>query len=231
MTPSEAAALPKSTTEVRIPVVLLLGPPGSGKGTQAERLASLLGIPSISTGEMIRSEIKAATPLGKIAAGVTITGGLLSDELVNQIVASRVSQADCAKGFMLDGYPRSLEQALYLAELLDEKGLSQPKVIHIDVPHEHLVTRTCLRRFCSECGHIYNLGSHPPKAENTCDLCGAALQQRSDDCEDTVRNRLNAYDRTTAPLIQHYAAGDYHRVDGTGSPDDVFMQAKAVFNR
>ena len=139
MTSSDAIATSVPASATRIPVVLLLGPPGSGKGTQAERLSALLGVPSISTGEMIRAEIKAATPLGKIAAGVTITGGLLSDELVNRIVASRVSQPDCARGFMLDGYPRSLEQARYLEQLLAEKGLPQPTIVHVDVPHEQLV--------------------------------------------------------------------------------------------
>lgn len=203
-------------------VLLLVGPPGCGKGTQAERIASRLGIPAVSTGEMIRAEIKAGTPLGKIAAGVTITGGLLSDDLVNQIVASRLAQPDCAAGVLLDGYPRSLEQARYLSEMLGEKGWPQPIVFHIDVPHEQLIARTCLRRFCSQCGHIYNLGSHPPKVEDTCDYCAQPLSQRADDCEETVRNRLSAYDRITAPLIGFYRAGDYHRIDGAGSPDSVF---------
>ncbi len=222
MTTPQPASHTDSVTAVDARVLLLVGPPGCGKGTQAERIAARLGIPAVSTGEMIRAEIKAGTPLGKIAAGVTITGGLLSDDLVNQIVASRLTQSDCANGVLLDGYPRSLEQARYLSGMLTEKGWPQPTVIHIDVPHEQLIARTCLRRFCSQCGHIYNLGSHPPKVENTCDLCGQPLSQRADDCEDTVRNRLAAYDRITAPLIGFYQAGDYHRIDGDGTPDSVF---------
>ncbi len=203
-------------------VLLLLGPPGCGKGTQGERLAKQLGIPTISTGEMIRGEIKAGTPLGKIAAGVTITGGLLSDELVNQIVESRLSKPDCANGFLLDGYPRSIEQAKFLGDLVNRMGMRQPKVIHIDVPSEMLVARTCLRRYCAVCGALYNLQSKPPKISGACDSCGAPLQQRADDCEETVRNRLVAYEKSTAPLIDFYAAGDYVRVEGTGSPDEVY---------
>lgn len=203
-------------------VLLLLGPPGCGKGTQGERLAKQLGIPAISTGEMIRAEIKAGSELGKIAAGVTITGGLLSDTLVNQIVESRLSKADCATGFLLDGYPRSIEQAKFLGELLTRLSKPQPTVIHIDVPNDLLVSRTCMRRYCAVCGSLYNLQSKPPKNQGVCDSCGAPLQQRPDDCEETVRNRLLAYEASTAPLIGYYSGGDYTRVDGTGLPAEVF---------
>lgn len=225
---SETAEGSATAAPVHTAILLLIGPPGCGKGTQAERIAAALHIPAISTGEMIRAEIKAGTPLGRIAAGVTITGGLLSDELVNQIVASRLNQSDCANGFLLDGYPRSLDQAEFLRYLLSSRGLPQPAVIHIDVPFELLIARTCLRRFCPKCGHIFNLQSHPPKAENTCDHCGEGLQQRADDCEDTVKNRLQAYERTTAPLIDYYSRQDYHRVPGTGAPDDVFQAIMGV---
>jgi adenylate kinase len=209
-------------------VLLLLGPPGCGKGTQGERLAKRLGIPTISTGEMIRAEIKAGSPLGKIAAGVTITGGLLSDDLVNQIVESRLGKEDCAGGFLLDGYPRSIDQAKFLGDLLNRMGKKQPVVVHIDVPSEMLVARTCLRRYCASCGALYNLQSKPPKAEGACDACGAPLQQRADDCEDTVRNRLVAYEKSTAPLIEYYATGEYRRIEGTGSPDEVFAAIVAA---
>jgi adenylate kinase len=223
---SDPAAAPEKA--VATGVILLLGPPGCGKGTQAERLAAHPGVPSISTGEMIRAEIKAGTELGKVAAGVTITGGLLSDDLVNRIVASRLSQPDCAKGCLLDGYPRTVEQARNLAALLEEKGWSQPVVLHIDVPSDQLVARTCNRRFCGQCGAIYNLASHPPKVAGQCDICHVELLQRADDCEDTVRNRLLAYEKSTAPLIGHYAGGNYTRIDGTSAPEQVFEAIKSA---
>jgi len=208
---------------------LLVGPPGCGKGTQAERLSKHFGIPAISTGEMIRSEVRAGTELGRIAAGVMMTGGLLSDELVNQIVRARLSRPDCRNGFLLDGYPRTIPQAEYLAGLLAELGMPQPLVLHIDVADTLLIARTCNRRFCPQCGAIYNLITHPPARPGLCDSCGAPLHQRDDDCEDTVRNRLAAYQRSTAPLIQHYAAnGNYVRIDGSGSPEDVFQAILAA---
>jgi adenylate kinase len=203
-------------------VYVLIGPPGCGKGTQAVRLAEHLGIPAISTGEMIRGEIKAGTPLGKTAAGVTITGGLLSDDLVNEIVASRLSKPDCGRGFLLDGYPRTVEQAQFLSGLLTRLGMPQPAVIHIDVPFESLLERTCERRFCSSCGQIFNLKSKPPKADGKCDACGAELNQRPDDCEETVKNRLVAYEKQTSPLLQHYGGSGRHHIEGSGSPDSVF---------
>lgn len=217
-----SATEPTTTAPAATRILLLLGPPGCGKGTQAERLAKSYAIPAISTGEMIRAEIRAGSELGKIAAGVTITGGLLSDDLVNQIVRSRLSQPDCRNGFMLDGYPRTVEQAKYLGGLMAELGLPQPTVVHIDVPLDQLIARTCNRRFCAQCGAIYNLLSHPPKEAGVCDTCHIELQQRSDDCEETVKNRLAAYERSTAPLIAFYQGGGYRRVDGTGAPDAVF---------
>jgi adenylate kinase len=210
----------KGTTVTR--VLLLLGPPGSGKGTQAERLVTQLNIPAISTGEMIRAEVRGGTELGKKAQAIMITGGLLDDKIVNDIVASRLAKPDCASGFMLDGYPRSVGQAEYLGALLPKLGYPQPTIVHIDVPSDLLVARTCQRRYCTACGQIYNLQSHAPRHEGLCDGCGATLAQRADDCEDTVCNRLVAYEKSTAPLIGYYAQGDYHRIDGVGTPDAVF---------
>ena len=210
----------KGTTVTR--VLLLLGPPGSGKGTQAERLVKQLNIPAISTGEMIRAEVRGGTELGKKAQAIMITGGLLDDTIVNDIVASRLAKPDCASGFMLDGYPRSVGQAEFLGALLPKLGYPQPTIVHIDVPSDLLIARTCQRRYCTECGHICNLQSQAPKREGLCDVCGAALAQRVDDCEDTVRNRLVAYEKSTAPLIGYYAKGEYHRIEGTGTPNAVF---------
>jgi len=210
----------KGTTVTR--VLLLLGPPGSGKGTQSERLVKKLHVPAISTGDMIRAEVRTGSELGKKAQAIMATGALLDDKIVNDIVASRLTKPDCASGFMLDGYPRTVAQAEYLGGLLTKLGYPQPTIVHIDVPNEQLISRTCQRRYCTQCGHIYNLLSNAPKQEGKCDLCGAALAQRADDCEDTVRNRLVAYEKSTAPLIGYYANGDYHRIQGTGTPDEVF---------
>jgi adenylate kinase len=227
MTETETIPRPPSAP-ASAQVLLLLGPPGCGKGTQAERLAKQLGVPTISTGEMIRAEIKAGSELGRIAAGVTITGGLLGDDLVNRIVRSRLQQPDCQRGFMLDGYPRTVDQAKYLSGLLQELGFSQPTVVHIDVPAEKLIARTCNRRYCPQCGGIFNLVSHPPKTIGHCDDCGIELQQRSDDCEDTVKMRLAAYEKSTAPLVDHYKGIQYHRIQGDGPPDSVFEQIQSA---
>jgi adenylate kinase len=204
------------------PVLLLLGPPGCGKGTQAMRLAARLGIPAISTGEIIRGEIASATPLGRLAQAVTLTGGLLDDPTINKLVEARLGRADCARGFLLDGYPRSVPQAEFLNGLLGRLGFPPPAVVHIDVPHAALLERTCLRRNCPSCGKLYNLKFTPPSRPGLCDACGVALRQRADDCEDTVRARLAAYDKTTAPLLAFYAGPRYLRVDGTGAPQAIF---------
>ena len=217
-----SATHPPTSAPASTRILLLLGPPGCGKGTQAERLARYFHIPAISTGEMIRAEIKGGTELGKIAAGVTITGGLLSDDLVNKIVRSRLSQPDCRPGFLLDGYPRTVQQAVFLSSLLHDLGCPAPTVVHIDVPLDLLVARTCNRRSCPQCGAIYNLLSHPPAEPGLCDACRTPLQQRADDCEETVLNRLRSYERSTAPVIRHYQGDGYIRVPGEGAPDQVF---------
>lgn len=220
--PSSAAGVASRPT-----VLLLIGPPGCGKGTQAERLKECFGIPAISTGEMIRAEIASGTSLGKLAQGITITGGLLGDDLINKMIESRLNQPDCTRGFLLDGYPRSVPQAEFLVDLLARIGYPEPSVVHLDVPYSQLVDRTCMRRFCPACGHIYNLKSHPPKAEGACDHCQATLQQRGDDCEETVKSRLQAYDKTTAPVLAYFRNKDYHRVDASGSPGEVFARVAA----
>ena len=205
-------------------VFILLGPPGCGKGTQAARLTAVLGIPAISTGDMIRAEIAAGTDLGKAVQGITITGGLIGDDIINRLVESRLAKPDCVNGFLLDGYPRSTVQAQFLGELLPRIGFPTPEVVHIDVPLETLVARTCMRRYCPDCGTIYNLGSKPPKCAGVCDEEGVELMQRADDCEDVVRRRLVAYEQTTSPLLTFYAGPQYHRVTGNQAPESVFQQ-------
>lgn len=221
---SAPSSSPSTETHPGKKVFILVGPPGCGKGTQAAKLTAVLRIPAISTGEMIRAEIKAGTELGKIAQGVTITGGLLSDDIINRLVESRLQKPDCVNGCLLDGYPRSVGQAEFLTALLPSIGFPQAEVLHIDVPLEQLISRTCLRRYCPDCGEIYNLGSKPPKCAELCDADGVELKQRADDCEETVRVRLTAYEKTTAPILKFYAGPKYYRVAGDQAPEAVFEQ-------
>lgn len=218
-----------SSSNMKKPVILVLvGPPGSGKGTQAERLTRTLGVPAISTGAMLRAEMAANTELGKMAAAISFAGGLMGDDIVNQMIANRIERPDCQPGFLLDGYPRTVAQAEYLDGLLTSRGLPNPLVLHIDVPDSAVVERICLRRQCPSCGHIYNLKYQAPKNEDRCDLDDCKLVTRTDDCEETVRSRLKAYNESTAPLLQYYAGERYLRVDGTKAPDTIEQNLLAL---
>jgi adenylate kinase len=208
-------------------ILLLFGPPGCGKGTQAVFLAERFSIPAISTGEMFRAECKAGTELGKIACELLSKGALLSDDIVNQLVARRITQPDCAEGFLLDGYPRTVPQAAAFSGLLRERRLPDPAVIHLDVPDELLVMRLGSRRQCPQCKRIYNLITQPPKAAGVCDDDGAELLTREDDREEVIRNRIRAYHQQTGPVLRWYSSAKVHRVDGAQSPDHV---ARAVSN-
>jgi adenylate kinase len=212
-------------------VILLFGPPGCGKGTQAAFLVERLHIPSISTGEMFRAECKAGTPLGRRARAILARGGLIGDEIVNAMVAARISQEDCRGGFLLDGYPRTAAQARFFTRLLEQRGLSEPTVIHIDVPACDLVARLTARRQCPTCLHIYNLLSHPPKVEGICDADGASLIHREDDCETAIRQRLQAYEEQTGPVLEWYGEGRVVRVDGRAKPVDVSDQIESALLR
>ena len=205
-------------------ILLLFGPPGCGKGTQATYLAERFRIPAISTGEMFRAECKAGTELGKAACSILSKGGLVSDELVNGIVASRIAREDCREGFLLDGYPRTVPQAIQFASLVRQRGLPEPLVIHLDVPDEALVTRLTARRQCPKCLHIYNAILAPPKLAGVCDTDGTELITRQDDREDVVRRRLRAYDELTGPILKWYGPKVVRSVDGT-RPVDVVAQA------
>ena len=156
-------------------IAILFGPPGSGKGTQAFAIAQRLGVPHISTGEMFRAECQAGTPLGRRARAILAQGGLIGDEIVNAMVAGRIERSDCRGGFLLDGYPRTLAQAKFFSKLLDQRGLREPFVIHIDVPQSELVARLKARWQCPRCLHIYNLRTQPPKVDGICDTDGAKL--------------------------------------------------------
>lgn len=212
-------------------IILLFGPPGCGKGTQAAFLVERLKIPSISTGEMFRAECKAGTILGRRARSILARGGLIGDDIVNAMVAGRIDQEDCRHGFLLDGYPRTVAQARFFTQLLERRGLSDPLVIHLDVPAETLVQRLAARRQCPRCLRIYNLLTSPPKFEVTCDDDGMALLRREDDTEETVRDRIQAYHEQTGPVLRWFGDALVRRVDGSLPPDQVSEHIAAVLRR
>lgn len=202
--------------------IILLGPPGAGKGTQAVILAKQENIPHISTGDILRKAVKDGTPLGKKAQEYMNRGDLVPDEVVIGIVRDRLQADDCRKGFIFDGFPRTVEQADALGSALKELNLPLDGVVNIQVPDEVLVERAVGRRTCKQCGEIYHVRYKPPKAPEACDLCGGELVQRPDDREETVRNRLAVYHRQTAPLIDYYREkGLLKTVDGQQSPEEV----------
>ncbi len=202
-------------------VILLFGPPGCGKGTQSAVITQALKIPAISTGEIFRAELKAGTPLGNAAREIMAKGGLVSDEIVNAMVANRLKQPDCKNGFLLDGYPRTVPQAQFLDGLLAELRQPEPEIIYLEVPEQALIARLTSRRQCPTCGRIYNLLSQPPQRDGVCDDDGAALVQREDDKEEVIRARLKAYAESTGPLIEFYSSRKFHRVDGNRRPEEI----------
>lgn len=209
-------------------VLLLFGPPGSGKGTQSQKITSWLGIPAISTGDMLRAEISSGTALGKAAASIMANGGLVGDDLVNRMLADRVSRPDCEKGFLLDGYPRTVEQAEFLDQLIAERRLDKPIILHLDVPLDALVGRLTSRRQCPVCKRIYNLLQQPPKSPGICDDDGTLLSTRKDDTEDVVKERIRTYNDVTRPVLAHYQDQNYHQIRGDRSPPYIFEQITGI---
>jgi len=210
--------------------VILLGAPGAGKGTQAERIAAGYGLPHISTGEMLRAAVAAGTEMGLAAQKVMEAGALVPDEVVVGVVRDRLAQADAQDGFLLDGFPRTIEQAERLDSLLSDDARPVTHVILIDVPEDELVERLAGRRMCRGCGKGYHVVFDPPKVEGVCDVCGAELYQRSDDNEATVRNRLEVYRAQTEPLVGYYEGrGVLRTVHGGGKmPSEVFAQVEQL---
>lgn len=184
--------------------LLIMGPPGAGKGTQAEMLVKELNITHISTGDMFRAAIKEGTEMGKKAKEYMDKGQLVPDEVVVGMVKDRLSQPDCKNGFLLDGFPRTVAQAEALDATLKEMGIKLDGVINIEVPREKLVARLTGRRVCKSCGSSYHVVFNPPQKEGVCDNCGGELYQRSDDNEETVSSRLDVYEKQTQPLIEYY---------------------------
>jgi len=209
--------------------LILLGPPGGGKGTQAEKLKAKYGIPQISTGDILRAEVKAGTELGLEARKFMDAGKLVPDGVVIGMVAKRLQEPDCQKGYMLDGFPRTKAQAEALDDLLAKLGQKIDHVVSIEVPDEELMKRLTARRMCRGCGASYHLMFKPPATEGACDGCGGELYQRDDDNEETVGSRLKVYAESTQPLIDYYRAkGLLRSVAGVGAIDDVFGRIEAV---
>ncbi len=209
--------------------IVLLGAPGAGKGTQAARMVERYGVPHISTGDIFRKAVGEGTPLGLEAKKYMDAGQLVPDDVVIGIVVDRLAEPDAAKGFMLDGFPRTVAQADALDAALARSGRKLDAVVLVDVPDEALVERLTARRQCRECGRIYNVLVDPPAVEGVCDVCGGEVYQRDDDTVETVSKRLAVYNEQTAPLIEYYRErGVLKPVDGTKSMDEVFTQIVGV---
>lgn len=207
-------------------IILLFGPPGCGKGTQGRLIVDWLKprIPCISTGDLFRAEMAAKTPLGLEAQAIVTAGGLVPDALVNKMLCVRIGQPDCVNGFMLDGYPRTLEQAEFFDGLVASRHLPAPVVIHLDVPADVLVGRMVSRRQCSRCGRMYNVLSMRPKTDGICDDDGAPLIVRKDDREDVIRERLQTYKEVTRPVLNHYPSERYFQISGDRSSAYIFEE-------
>ncbi len=202
--------------------IVMMGPPGAGKGTQAKYLSQKFGIPHISTGDMLREEMTCGSELGKKVEDVIKSGGLVSDELMVDIIKERLSRKDVENGFILDGFPRTVSQAKALDTLLSSLGQKIGYVLYVEVPEEVVVKRLSARRVCPKCGRIYNMVSNPPKKDEECDVCGVKLIVRDDDKPETVRKRFEVYMKQTAPVIHYYRErGKLFTVDGTLNVEEV----------
>ncbi|MCD8198712.1 MAG: adenylate kinase [Phascolarctobacterium sp.] len=208
--------------------IILMGPPGAGKGTQAEKIVEEFRVPHISTGDMFRAAVKQGSELGKEAKRYMDAGGLVPDIVTIGIVREGLSKPECANGFILDGFPRTEEQAVALDGILKDLGIKLTAVVNVSVPDDELVSRVTGRRICKACGATYHIKFNPTKVESICDKCGGNLYQRDDDKEETVKNRLKAYHSQTEPLIEYYKKqGIYKEINGLQAIDKVYSDVRA----
>ena len=211
--------------------IVMLGTPGAGKGTQADKIAEKYGLPHISTGDIFRKNIKEGTELGKEAKSYMDAGKLVPDELTVRLLLDRVKNDDCAKGYILDGYPRTIPQAEALDKELTKLGEKIDYAINVDVPDENIINRMSGRRACLKCGATYHLKYVPPKKDGICDECGSELVIRDDDKPETVKNRLAVYHEQPQPLIEYFEKqGVLHTVDGTTDAGDVFKAIEQILS-
>jgi adenylate kinase len=212
--------------------LILLGPPGAGKGTQAKKLVAELKIPQVSTGDILREAVRNGTALGKQAKPIMESGGLVPDELVNGIVEERLKADDCKRGFILDGFPRTIPQAEALEKALSRMDKRITRVVSLEVPDEKIVERISGRRSCPKDGSVYHVVSSPPMRSGYCDACGTGLIQREDDAPEKVKERLRKYAEMTHPLKEHYSKkGLLARIDGVGTQDGIFEEIKKALGK
>jgi adenylate kinase len=212
--------------------LILLGPPNAGKGTQAKKLYVDFTIPQISTGDILRKAVREGTELGKLAGPLMAAGAYVPDELVIGIVEERLKETDCAQGFILDGFPRTIPQAEALERMLAKLGKGLEAVVSLEVPHEKLIERGSGRRSCPTCGAVYHVYQSPPKRAGFCDKDGTGLIQREDDKAEVIEKRLTKYDTETAPLKQFYAQrGLLKSIDGVGPPEGIYEELKKAVGK
>jgi adenylate kinase len=209
--------------------LVLVGPPGAGKGTQAEFIAAHFDVPKISTGDIFRANVSGGTELGKLAKSYMDAGDLVPDEVTNAMVKDRLAEPDAAGGFLLDGFPRNVQQASRLDDILSDLGTSLGVVLDLEVDFDEVVKRLSGRRTCKQCGHVWHVEYDPPKVEGVCDKCGGALFLRDDDKPETVRHRLDVYSKQTEPLIEFYRGREQLvTIDAQGAVEDVTERAIVV---
>ena len=212
--------------------LVLLGPPGVGKGTQADLLSQRFGIPKVATGDLLREVANSGTELGRRIRGYLKAGELVPDEIMMELVQERLSQQDCERGFILDGFPRNVFQAQRLDEILASSHTKLDLVVELNADVEEIIQRLTNRRVCRRCGANYNLISNPPPSDNICKLCGGEIYQREDDEEEVIRRRLEVYQEQTKPVREFYSqTGRLRTVSGTGAPEEVFENLLRVLRR